>query len=300
MLGAALLAFAKWPGALGGSGKSSAAPDVNFADIRVGKVSPGSGHIGVDIWWPGNGSAYLPCQNSNDVYYGACVLSNAATVSYYKVHHFTSSSSDFPYGIFVDNTNTNYCKTSSWCTNKPANSFTHGWARLISDASIEIYPYDSMGSYNPSGNTVGGVRVGVEGFPTLANGGRYSADVGDITLPTLGQANVGKLNGYVTNNGAAAANNRVSFEAFQMDSSLKTSTGYPTTGFTVVHNSAGGYYNTGAVPSGSYRIYITDTSTNHKVIIDGITIFRPYERLDFKLEQRCFGYSTQSCTDPAT
>jgi len=66
-----------------------------------------------------------------------------------------------------------------------------------------------------------------------------------------------------------------------------------------VNNSAGGYYATGAVPSGSYRIYITDTQTNHKIILDGINIIRTYERLDFKLDQRCFGYPATNCTDPA-
>jgi len=276
------------------------AVDVNFANVRIGKVTPGSGHIGVDIWWPSGGSNYLPCQHSNDPYYGACVLSNAAPTSYYKVGNYTSSSSNFPYGIFVDNQNQNYCTSASWCTNKTAPSFNHGWARLISDASLEVYPYDNLNQYNPSGNTIGGVRIQVTGFPLIANGGRYSNNVGDVPLPQLGQANVGRLNGFVTNNGSTAANNRAYFEIFQRDSTRTTSSGYPMAGFTLVHNNSDGYYNTGALPSGSYRIYVTDTQNNHKIILDGINVFSQYERLDFKLEKPCFGFPSSGCTDPAS
>jgi hypothetical protein len=277
--------------------KSYAAYDVNFTNFWVGNVTPGSGHIGVDIWWPSNGSEYNPCHHSSDIYYGACALANNATASYYKVMNYSPSGNDFPYGIFVDNQNTNTCKTSSWCTNKLATSFNHGWGRIITDGSIEIYPHIS-GSYNPSSNTVGGVRIQSDFF-LFANGGRYSKNIGDIILPELGKPGVGKMNGFVTNNGSPVANNRVLFEIFQRDSSMRTSTGIPMNGFSSVKNNGDAYYNTGALPSGSYKIYITDTQTGHKIILEGVNIFSQYERLDFKLEQRCFGFTSIPCTDPA-
>ena len=283
----------------GGAKSAKAAYNVGFSDIWVGKVTPGSGYIGVDIWWPtSNGGIYNPCQNSGDAYYGACVLSNAGQSSYYKVQHYNSNGTDFPYGIFVDNQNQNYCTSASWCQNKTATTINHGWSRLITDASIEVYPLYSNGQYDPSHNNVGGVRVQTD-FPGFNNGGRYSNNIGDIALPQLGQPNVGKLNGFVTYKGAAVANNRFLFEAFQEQSTYSTSTGYPVTGFTSAHNDSSGYYNLGAVPAGTYKIYITDTQTGHKIILSDVSIQSTYERLDFQLEQGCFGHISPNCTDPA-
>lgn len=282
-----------------GPGRASAAYNVNFTDLWVGKVTPGTGHIGVDIWWPSAGEAYLPCQHSNDAYYDACVLSNQSQTSYYKVMSYSNGTTDFPYGIFIDNQNADVCTTRSWCrTSGNTGTINHGWGRLITDASIEIYPHDNGGNYNPSTNNVGGVRIATN-FPSFANGGRYSPNIGDVGLPQIGEANVGRLNGFVTNNGSAVGNGRVVFEAFQREATRTTSTGYGVQGFTSVSNSSGGYYNTGPVPSGTYKIYITDTQSGHKIILDGVSIRVPYERLDFRLEQHCFGYASNICTDPA-
>lgn len=276
---------------------AKAAFNVAFTNFWVADVSPGTGHIGVDIWWPGGGSEYNPCHHSNDIFYGSCVLSNNNTTSYYKVMSYTPSGTDFPYGIFIDNQNPNFCKTSNWCTNKPANSFTHGWGNLISDGSLEIYPH-VLGSYNPSANTVGGVRVKSDFF-LFANGGRYSKSIGRITLPELGQSGVGRMNGFSTHNGTRVGNNRVQLDIFQRESTRRTSTGHEMYGFSSIRNNADGYYNTGALPSGTYKIYITDTQTGRKIILDGVNIFSQHERLDFKLEQRCFGFNGIPCIDPA-
>lgn len=276
--------------------KASAGYESDWVNLWVGKVTPGDGHVGVDIWWPQD---YLPCQHSSDIYYDACVLSNDAQTSYYKVQNYTSSSNDFPYGIFIDNRNIDTCTTAGWCHDAGGGDLiNHGWARLITDASLEIYPHVS-GSYNPSANTVGGVRVHVQGFPTFANGGRYSYPIGDIHLPQLGQSGVGKLNGFITNGGSSVSNNRVLFEVFQEQSTMSTTLGFPMTGFTTVRNNSDRYFNTGALPSGTYKIYITDTSTNHKIILKGVHIYSSYERIDFDISQPCFGHSGPDCTDPA-
>lgn len=277
---------------------AEAAYNVSFANFWMGKITPGSGHVGVDLWWPSGSGEYNPCHHSNDVFYGACVLANNAQASYYKVGTYTPTTSNFPYGIFIDNQNTNTCTSAPWCTNPSAPSFTHNWAKFLSDGSLEVYPYDGSGNYNPSGNTVGGLRIQTSFF-TFANGGRYSPNIGDIHLPKIGESGVGRMNGFATYNGGAIANNRVTLEVFQKSATRFTSTGYATTGFTVVHSNSDGYYNTGALPSGSYKIYVTDTQTGHKIILDGVNIFQIYERLDFKLEQRCFGLPNSNCTDPA-
>lgn len=278
---------------------AKAAYDVNFSNIWVGKISPGSGYIGVDIWWPtSNGGIYNPCQNSGDAYYGACVLSNSGQTSYYKVQHYTPTSTDFPYGIFIDNQDQNYCTSASWCQNPSASTVNHGWARLITNASIEVYPIYSGGQYNAAANSVGGVRVQVS-FPNFANGGRYSNNIGNITLPQLGQPNVGKLNGFVTYDGAPVSNNRLLLEAFQEQSTLSSSTEYPVTGFAVTNSNSDGYYNLGAVPSGTYKIYITDTQTNHQIILSDVNISTTYERLDFQLQDSCFGHTGSTCIDPS-
>jgi hypothetical protein len=278
---------------------AKAAYDVGFSNMWVGKVTPGYGYIGVDIWWPNSsGGAYNPCQNSSDPYYGACILSNSAQTSYYKVQHFSPSGTDFPYGIFIDNQNQNYCTSSSWCQNKNAGTIYHGWSRLITNASIEIYPIYANGQYDASHSTTGGVRIQTD-FPSFANGGRYSNNIGDIALPQIGQPNVGKLNGFVTYKGAPVSNNRFLFEAFQEQSTSSTSTGFPMTGFSTTTNGNNGYYNLGALPAGTYKIYITDLPTKHKIILSNVSIRTTYERLDFQLDQGCFGHPGSSCVDPA-
>lgn len=278
---------------------ADAAYNVSFSNMWVGKISPGYGYIGVDVWWPtSNGGTYNPCQNSSDVYYGACVLSNSGQTSYYKVQHYTPTSTDFPYGIFIDNQDPNYCTSASWCQNKNATTIYHGWGQLITNASMEIYPIYSNGQYNAALSSVGGVRIQTD-FPGFANGGRYSNNIGNITLPQLGQPNVGKLNGFVTYEGAPVSNNRFLFEAFQEQSTYSTSTGYPVTGFSVTNNNSNGYYNLGPLPDGTYKIYITDTQTNHKIILSDVNISNTYERLDFQLQDGCFGHIGPNCTDPA-
>ncbi|HSW98896.1 MAG TPA: hypothetical protein VLF71_03595 [Candidatus Saccharimonadales bacterium] len=273
---------------------------VNFTNMWVGRVTPGYGYIGVDTWWPNSsGGIYNPCQNSSDPFYGACILSNSGQTSYYKVQHFTPNGTDFPYGIFIDNQNQNNCKTASWCTNKNASTFTHGWGRLVTDASIEIYPIYSNGQYNAALSSIGGVRIQTN-FPSFANGGRYSNNIGDIALPAIGQPNVGKLNGFVTYKGGPVTNNRFLFEAFQEQSTYGTSTQYPVTGFSVTSSNSDGYYNLGALPDGTYKIYITDTQNhNHKIILQNVSVRSTGERLDFQVEQGCFGHISPDCTDPA-
>ncbi len=165
------------------SATAAPATNVSFSNIWVGNISPGSGHAGVDIWWNGsNSSPYNPCHHSSDAYYGACIMSDSGPVSYYKIVHFAPGGNDIPFGLFIDNQDPNYCRTAPWCTNPTAQNLNHGWANLVTGAALEIYPYNAAGQYDPYTNNTGGVRVQVNDFPTFANGGRYSAQVGNIAL----------------------------------------------------------------------------------------------------------------------
>lgn len=270
----------------------------NFANINIGQIRPGNGHVGVDIWWiRSNSVTYVPCHHADDIYYGACIMSDIDKISYYKVMQYSPEGNNFPYGVFIDNNNENYCKSQVWCSSQNSSSIQHNWANLVTGGALEIYPYDAAKQYNPYNNNVGGVRVIIDGFPYMANGGKYSIPIGDIHLPKIGERNVGRLNGFITVNGHAVDAGRVNLEIFQNGASRTSSMGYPLSGISFIANIVGGYYNTGALPSGSYKIYITDRVSNRKVILDGVIITYTYERLDFELNQRCFGQANFNCDD---
>jgi hypothetical protein len=277
--------------------------DVGFSNIQVGKITPGSGHVGVDIWYVRDKSfndksgIYNPCHDNTNPYYGACQLSKNGPISYYKVLRFRPDGSNFPYGIFIDNKNDNRCTTDQpWC-NKQATSFEHNWGKMVTGGSLEIYPHapgtvDSI----PSSNIAGGVRIYFDSFPTKANGGRYTVDIGDIKLPQLGEPDVGKMNGFITDNGKKITEGRVTFDYFQNGGDRRTSTGYIVSGFSTSSSNADGYYTSGPVPNGSsYKLYVTDNNTGKKIIIDGLEIKGTDRRIDFDLSKECFGFKSIPC-----
>jgi hypothetical protein len=278
----------------------AATPSVNFSNIWVGKITPGRGHVGVDIWYATwREKTYNPCHHKENKSYGACAMSKDGPVSYYKVFGFNPEGTGFPHGIFIDNKGSNLCKSAAaWC-DASLTDIQHNWGRRVTGGAIEIYPYGPDGTYNPYKQDVGGVRVFVEGFPNLANGGRYSKQVGDIALPRMGDPGIGRLNGFVTENGKVVREDkRANFDFFQEGSSLKTSTGYPVHGFSSLPSNQDGYYSSGALPVGNYKLYVTDRKTSRKIVLY-LQINSPHERLDFKLDQPCFGYPGPKCEDPA-
>ncbi len=269
---------------------SAAVPE--FSNLDVGTVAPGHGHIGLDIWWiDQSGKRYNPCHHSTDVYYGACVMSNVDQASYYKVFNYEDGVSNFPLGMFIDNRNENYCASPAWCDPSHPNQIQHGWARLVSGAAIEIYPYDDTGSYNPAQGQYGGVRIEVNDFNRSANSGRYSPTIGDIRLPKQGDAGTGKLNGFIKRAGPPIGAGDATLDLFQNGSTLSTSTGVPVSGFSSVSVNSDGYYNLGVVPSGSYHLFVTDNATGKKVEFLQILISTSHDRLDFDLSAPCFGHT---------
>lgn len=271
--------------------------NVQFSNIWVGKITPGSGHIGVDIWWNENDGIYNPCHDSSLYDYGACVMSDVGQISYYKVFGYGPNKNEYPYGIFIDNYNDNYCKTSDWCHSKDHNDFKHNWGKRVTGASLEIYPYGENGQYQPINQDVGGLRVRIDGFPVYANNGRYSGYIGDIRLPKLGEKNVGKLNGFFTKNNQKITQGKASVDMFENSTTFYSSNGVPLSGFSSVPSNDDGYYTSGAIPNGFYKVYITDVETGRKVILENVQISHDQERIDFNLDQRCFGHPDRNCED---
>lgn len=219
-------------------------------------------------------------------------MSKSGPISYYKVHRFKPEGTNFPYGIFIDNKNDNRCLLTdkSWCKPKDK-SYNHDWGKQVTGAALEIYPHaPGTQEFKPAQNSVGGVRIYVDGFPVYANGGRYSADIGNVRLPKFGEPDVGKMNGYVYEKGTKVAKGRVTFDFFQNGGTRKTSTGYTVSGFASSSNGDTAYYTSGAVPNGSYKLYITDEKTRKKIIIDGLGIEGTGRRIDFDVAKKCFGY----------
>lgn len=282
--------------------------DVRFSNIQVGKITPGSGHVGVDIWYKRNAlfqdksGIYNPCHDKDNESYSGCQLSKNGPISYYKVLRFSPEGTNFPYGIFIDNSNDNRCTTGrSWCS--AAKTLNHDWGRLVTGGSLEIYPHlPGTTDFKPAKGKVGGVRIYVDGFPIYANGGRYSVDIGDIKLPQFGDPDVGKMNGLVFENGKRVKESRVSFDFYQNGGDRKTSTGYGVSGFSASNNNKNGYYTSGAIPNGSYKLYVTDNETGQKIILDGLEVEGLNRRMDFELTEECFGWAKLGCvvdTHPA-
>lgn len=250
-------------------------PDAEFANVRLDHVVGGDGHIGIDIGMPN----YTPCHNPDDPYYGACVMSKDGPKSYYKVFHFSCHGNDFPFGMFIDNQNYNVCTGQPWCRDGIPILY-HDWGKRITWAALEIYPYDSV---------FGGVRIHVDNFDHPAHGGYYSPEIGIVQLPSSNTATSAKLNGFAYRNGAPVKEGEASFDFFQEGSTYSSTTGYPVSGFASVGTDNDGYYSSGPIYPGRYKIYIGDAAKKKKIITRA-DITRPFERLDFDLEQKCFNY----------
>jgi hypothetical protein len=153
---------------------------------------------------------------------------------------------------------------------------------LISYAALEIYSYDS---------NYGGLRAYVNDFPYYAWGGRYSENMGSVSLPQYGY-DAALLNGFGSYCGTGIGAGRMTLDMFQSGGNPRySSTGYPFWGFASVSTNSDGYYSSGALVPGEYLIYVTDNSTGRKITFNA-NIYCPWERLDFDLCQSCFGQST--------
>lgn len=263
-------------------------PDAEFVNVRLEHVVGGEGHIGMDInMLKPDGEDYTPGHEKDDPYYGACVMSKDGPKSYYKVFHFCSHGNDFPHGMFIDNQNYNVCTRQPWCRDGVP-ILPHNWGKRITSASLELYPYDSH---------YGGARVVVDNFEHPAHGGFYSPEIGTVKLPYTGATNSAKLNGFIFRNGIPIGEGEGSLDFFQEEGTgYTTDTGYSVSGFSSVATNGDGYYSSGPIYAGRYKIYVGDVVRQKKIIIYA-DITRPYERLDFELVDGCFGYRDCSETE---
>lgn len=239
----------------------------------------GSGHIVVDLLLEKNGQGYNPCHNSSDSYYNAC------DGGVYKVARFSSSSNDFPYGIFVDNSN---------------NSSSHFWARRVGAVFLEIYPYSVSVPSNLDGYRLdpGACNCTVYGgFQVIINDwkGGYSANIGKLQATSLSDPDVGRLNGFIRRSGTPVEQGDVNIDWFGQDKSYgRSSAGYPVYSFASWPTNNDGYYTSGPVLKGNYHIYVLDKGPNQqgpnrKVECVGIATKGSSDRLDMELSQPHFG-----------
>ncbi len=160
----------------------------------------------------------------------------------------------------------------------------------MSELRMEIYsfPAGPCSVYNPN-NGDGGVVVRV---PTSSS----SIDLGAISIPTLGQADTGRLAGQVRSHTAVGVD-RVSVDIFQITGYRQTSTGVRLDAFSSGKNS-GSNYTTGPLWNGQYLAFVTDHSTGAKAVgfvdVAGATTF------DLDLDVPCFGIDSCEFTGSVT
>jgi len=272
---------------------------VAWANVHLGKVHGGNGHIGLDLILPGD---YTPQHNTDgrEAFYGANCMANSGWASYYKVEGFSADGSNtFSHGIFIANEDTNICfnadaqLTPNCASTLKSNNtplIKHNWANKLIAVALEMYPADTA--------TYGGVRIGVGSFENYSNGGVYSPYLGDVNLPKAGDPRVGRMNGFFFKDGQPFTGNGRSggFEAFQEGSTWTTSTGFPVSGFSAVGTNSDGYYSTSPLPKGRYKTYVTmvdktaDGSSKTRKIIVYLDVNTFNDRPDFHYERPCFGW----------
>jgi hypothetical protein len=239
--------------------------DVDFVNIRLDKVDGPLSHIGVEFTI----KDYNPGHNSKDPYYGACIMSKDGQLSYYSV-----VGKSFPFGIFITNGDTNKCTGQDWCNGTPGDILVHNWANRLTTAILEIYSEDPL---------VAGARITTDKFNHFANNGVYSPEIGVVSL-VANSPGAAYLNGFVTKNGENVSKDRASFAVFQEGNLAKTSSGYPVGSFNAFATNKDGYYHTGCLYPGAYKVYCTDNQTQ-KTQVRYLAISGPGETVNWELSE---------------
>ena len=81
---------------------------------------------------------------------------------------------------------------------------------------------------------------------------------------------------------------RVRFSVFENDANGRTSTGQPLQAFSVF-TSTGGYYSTGTVYAGSYKMRLTDLERGTCVVLKHLPLPSMGQRIDIHLDRPAFG-----------
>ena len=193
--------------------------------------------------------------------------------------------SDFPLGIFIDNSN---------------KGIDHFWARRVKKVFLEIYPYSfavpaPLDGYRLDPGACNCIAHG--GFQVIVDDwkGGFSPNIGKLQVTSLAESDVGRLNGFVKRNGVPVHQGDVNIDWFGQDkNTTRSSTGYPVYSFTSWPTNGDGYYTSGPVLKGNYHIFVTDKGVNQagptkKIECVGIPIRSNSDREDLELTQVHFG-----------
>jgi len=279
--------------------------ETNFINVILqgveGIEDNGYAEIGIDLLFE---DGYNPGHNSKDPYYGANCMAKDNSISYYKAYYcYKDGSNSFPYGIFIDNFNVNtlYKYTNDLDLSKydgwhyvsfpiderfrNLETLNHNWAKKTKKVCLEIYSKKQGGACS---NIYGGARIEVDNFNYYANGGYYSPFIGKVILPTslnnYGNGNYSQLNGLIWENGKQIQESRLCLSYFQTGAlTSTTSNGFPVAAFASRGDDGHGYYSSGPLYPGVYKIYVEDTKNKKSKIIYA-DIYRSYERIDFNLD----------------
>ena len=279
-------------------------PKVRVAEavrIRFGGVnSVAGGVIGVE---PGltstdlnNGSVYAPCKGKptalptvvdpvygGEPYKAAC--ENTTEPSYYRSGPFTGGlrkqAPQFPNGIVMGNSDaTRACVVVC----------QHHWAERLTRFDVEIYLKKRL----PSGALITDFdyvrpRFSVGAFPHRSGAGMVSADFGTVRPLKAYERGAARLQGVVFAAGTTRAEgNRVRVSMFENDANGRTSTGQLLQAF-AVFTATGGYYSTGTVYAGSYKLRLTDLETGTCVVLKHLPLPSMGIRVDLHLDRPGFG-----------
>ena len=279
-------------------------PKVRTAEavrIRFGGVnSVDGGVIGVE---PGlstatlnGGASYAPCKNrptplpnvvdplrGGEPYKGAC--EHKVEPSYYRSGPFTGGlrkqAPQFPNGIVMGNSDiTRAC--IAVCN--------HHWAERLSRFDVEIYLKKKLST----GRTFTDFdyvrpRFSVSSFPHKSGAGLVSADFGTVRPLKAYAPGTARLQGVIFAKGTSRAEpNRVRVSMFENDANGRTSTGQLLQAF-AVFTTTGGYYSTGTVYAGSYKLRLTDLETGTCVVLKHLPLPSMGQRVDLHLDRPGFG-----------
>lgn len=279
-------------------------PKVRTAEaVRIrfaGVTSPAGGVIGVE---PGLSSAdlnggvsYAPCKGrpttlptvvdpvyGGEPYKAAC--ENTVDPSYYRSGPFEAGvarrAPQFPNGVLMGNSD---------ATRACVLVCNHHWAERLTRFDVEVY----LKKRTPTGGLATDFdyvrpRFSVSAFPYRSGAGLVSADWGSITPPRAYDPGTARLQGVVFATGTTRAEGaRVRVSMFENDANGRTSTGQPLQAFSVF-TAGGGYYSTGTVYAGDYKLRLTDLQTGACVLLKHLPLPTMGQRVDLHLDRPGFG-----------
>jgi hypothetical protein len=241
------------------------------------------------------GSYYLPCKAApttlpnmespfgGEPYKAAC--ENPTNPSYFRSGGFgggiAKKPAVFAGGIRLDNSSqTDDCLTRC----------VHNWANRASVIAVEIYLKKAKDNRLVTDFDCVRPRFHVSGFSRSHLGGLVSRNYGTVRPLCAYERGASRLQGYVYSQGRQhlEGNGRLVFSVFQNDATGRTSTGQPLQAFSSFQ-SAGGYYTTGVLYAGYYKLKIRDTLTGKCVVKQHTQIKLMSERADIHLDRPAFG-----------